>query len=81
MVVLVGLAIGEQLFASDRPKAGAHEQLTPPEPMSGCAWPGLMNADPFAAAVTVGHAMHELVVDSQMGVAGLNAEQNKLDVQ
>ena len=39
-VVEAGCAVGLQLFGSERPVTGSHEQETPPEPDSGVAPPG-----------------------------------------
>ena len=50
-VVAPGEAVGEQLEASERPAAGAHAQVVPPEPESGVAPPGQIPAVPEAAAV------------------------------
>ena len=46
-----GDAEGEQLAASERPAAGAHAQVAPPDPESGVAAPAQIAADPAATAV------------------------------
>ena len=51
MVVAEGEAEGEQLAASERPVAGAHAQVVPPDPESGVAPPAQMAAEPPATAV------------------------------
>ncbi len=51
MVVIVGVAIGEQLAASLSPAVGVQEQETPPDPVSGVEVPAQTVAVPEAAAV------------------------------
>ena len=46
-----GDAEGEQLAALERPAAGDHAQVAPPDPESGVAAPAQIAAEPDAAAV------------------------------
>ena len=54
VVVTEGDAAGEQLAALDSPVDGDHEQLTPPEPLSGVEDPAPIVAVPEATAVGIG---------------------------
>ena len=64
-MVDAGEAVGEQLAALERPVAGAHAQVAPPEPDSGVAAPAQISAVPPATAVgrgfTVTSALPEAV--------------------
>jgi hypothetical protein len=51
VVVEAGVAVGEQLLASESPVAGDQEQLTPPEPERDAEDPAAIVAEPEAAAV------------------------------
>jgi hypothetical protein len=51
VVVVVGLARGEQLCESSSPVAGIHKQLAAPEPESTVEEPMQIVAEPLAAAV------------------------------
>ena len=53
-MVLEGDAVGEQLFAFERPVDGDQAQLTPPDPESGVEEPAAIVADPEAVAVGLG---------------------------
>ena len=51
MVVAEGEAVGAQLAGFESPVAGAQEQETPPEPVSGVDAPAQISAVPDAAAL------------------------------
>jgi hypothetical protein len=54
VVVSVGLAIGAQDAGLFKPRAGDHAHDTPPDPVSGADWPGLIVVEPAATAMGSG---------------------------
>jgi hypothetical protein len=65
VVVVEGDALGEQLPAFDRPAAGVHEQLAPPEPVRGADPPTEISAEPEAIAVGEGRIVADVVAERE----------------
>jgi hypothetical protein len=63
-VVAAGEAEGEQLAALERPVAGAHAHVAPPEPESGVAAPAQISAVPPATAVGRGLTVTRALPDA-----------------